>query len=131
MKAVLSSLTFFSLVLPTLSASYNLLQEYSGPNWFQNWDFYGDSGDFNGSAPWDNTTVGAHARSSAGLIFRRLMLGAFRLLLGDVFYMGRVNGSSLAYVDSNSGHAIIKVDNTSFVPYNEKRDSVSVHHTRL
>lgn len=64
-------------------------------------------------------------------MFKRLMLSAFRLLLGDVFYMGRVNGSSLAYVDSNSGHAIIKVDNTSFVPYNEKRDSVSVHHTRL
>ena len=45
--------------------------------------------------------------------------------IGDVFYMGRQNGSSLAFVDKNSGHAIIKVDNTSFVPYNYKRNSVS------
>ena len=38
--------------------------------------------------------------------------------------MGRQNGSSLAFVDKNSGHAIIKVDNTTFVPFNQKRDSV-------
>ena len=38
--------------------------------------------------------------------------------------MGRENGSSLAYVDPNSGHAIIKVDNTTFVPFNQKRNSV-------
>ena len=44
--------------------------------------------------------------------------------IGDVFYMGRQNGSSLAFVDKNSGHAIIKVDNTTFVPFNQKRDSV-------
>ena len=32
--------------------------------------------------------------------------------------------SKLAYVD-DAGHAIIKVDNTTFVSYNYKRDSVS------
>lgn len=31
--------------------------------------------------------------------------------------------SKLAYVNDN-GVAIIKVDNTTFVPYNDKRDSV-------
>ena len=31
--------------------------------------------------------------------------------------------SKLAYVD-DSGHAIIKVDNTTVVPYNYKRDTV-------
>ncbi|KAG6820615.1 hypothetical protein H0H93_014218 [Arthromyces matolae] len=32
----------------------------------------------------------------------------------------------LAYVDSNTNHAIIKVDNTSTVPYNEKRNTVRI-----
>ena len=43
---------------------------------------------------------------------------------GDVFYMGRANGSSLYSVDAGTGHAFIKVDNTSVVPYQQKRDSV-------
>ncbi|KAF7791566.1 hypothetical protein EIP86_002582 [Pleurotus ostreatoroseus] len=102
MKAALS-LTLVSLALPgALGASYNLAVDYSGANWFDKWDFYGDTGEWNGTTPWDNTTV------------------------GDVFYMGRANGSSLAYVDSTTGHAIVKVDNTSFVPYNEKRNSIRI-----
>ena len=44
---------------------------------------------------------------------------------GDVFYMGRTNGSNLYSVDAGTGHAFIKVDNTSVVPYDQKRDSVS------
>ena len=36
----------------------------------------------------------------------------------------------LAFVNS-AGNAIIKVDNTSFVPYNDKRDSVSLSHNRI
>lgn len=41
---------------------------------------------------------------------------------GDVFW---VTNSSLSYVDAN-GRAIIKVDNTTTVPYNEKRNSVKL-----
>ena len=46
-------------------------------------------------------------------------------MVGDVFYMGRTNGSNLYSVDAGTGHAFIKVDNTSVVPYDQKRDSVS------
>ena len=42
---------------------------------------------------------------------------------GDVFYMGRANGSSLYSVNPN-GTVTIKVD-TGFVPSEDKRDSVS------
>ena len=46
--------------------------------------------------------------------------------VGDVNWVTQANAtqSKLAYVD-DAGHAIIKVDNTTFVPYNYKRDSVS------
>ncbi|KAH9932847.1 concanavalin A-like lectin/glucanase domain-containing protein [Amylocystis lapponica] len=44
---------------------------------------------------------------------------------GDVTYVNQTNATNLAYVNS-AGNAIIKVDNTSFVPYNEKRNSVRV-----
>ena len=44
---------------------------------------------------------------------------------GDVNWVTQANAtqSKLAYVD-DSGHAIIKVDNTTVVPYNYKRDTV-------
>lgn len=32
----------------------------------------------------------------------------------------------LAYVDPNTNHAIIKVDNTSTVPFNQKRNTVRI-----
>jgi hypothetical protein len=34
--------------------------------------------------------------------------------------------SHLAYVDPSTNHAIIKVDNTSTVPYNQKRNTVRI-----
>ncbi|KAJ3531069.1 hypothetical protein NM688_g7628 [Phlebia brevispora] len=107
MKAVLSFTTLLSLGLTAKAANLTLVQEYSGPNFFDKWDFYGDTtaginGPWNGTPPYDDTTS------------------------GDVFYMGRQNGSSLYSVDSTTGHAFIKVDNTSFVPYNEKRDSIRI-----
>ncbi len=45
---------------------------------------------------------------------------------GDVIWVDRTNATAnrLAYVNS-AGHAIIKVDNTTTVPYNIKRNSVS------
>jgi len=41
-------------------------------------------------------------------------------------FVSAANATSqhLAYVDASTNRAIIKVDNTSFVPWNEKRDSV-------
>ncbi|KAI0645466.1 concanavalin A-like lectin/glucanase domain-containing protein [Trametes meyenii] len=46
---------------------------------------------------------------------------------GDVNWVDQANAtqSKLAYVN-DAGHAIIKVDDTSFVPFNYKRDSVRV-----
>ena len=36
------------------------------------------------------------------------------------------NDAKLAYVDSSTGRAIIKVDNTTNVPYNEKRNTIRI-----
>ncbi|KAI9058710.1 glycoside hydrolase family 16 protein [Trametes sanguinea] len=49
------------------------------------------------------------------------------LTSGDVNWVDQTNAtqSKLAYVN-DAGHAIIKVDNTTFVPYNYKRDSVRI-----
>ncbi|TCD60606.1 hypothetical protein EIP91_009772 [Steccherinum ochraceum] len=47
---------------------------------------------------------------------------------GDIQYISpstNSNASQLAFVNG-AGNAIIKVDNTSFVPYNEKRDSIRI-----
>ena len=49
--------------------------------------------------------------------------------VGDVFYMGRQNGSSLYGFDETSGHNFRKVDNTTFVPDGQKRRSVSMQET--
>jgi len=47
---------------------------------------------------------------------------------GDTIFVSAQNATSqhLAFVDSTTNHAIIKVDNTSFVPFNIKRDSVRI-----
>ena len=42
-----------------------------------------------------------------------------------MIYVNQTNATNLAYV-TPSGTAIIKVDNTTFVPYNDKRDSVRI-----
>ncbi|KAM0790911.1 hypothetical protein ACM66B_004218 [Microbotryomycetes sp. NB124-2] len=44
---------------------------------------------------------------------------------GDVNFVNQSDSSQLAYITSN-GNAIIKVDNTSVVPYNEKRNTVRI-----
>ncbi|KAI0339157.1 hypothetical protein BDW22DRAFT_1336775 [Trametopsis cervina] len=45
---------------------------------------------------------------------------------GSVNYVTKANSSSLAYVNDATNRVIIKVDNTSFVPYNFKRNSVRI-----
>ncbi|KAI0772440.1 concanavalin A-like lectin/glucanase domain-containing protein [Trametes elegans] len=46
---------------------------------------------------------------------------------GAVNYLGEANATAdrLTFVN-DAGHAIIKIDNTSFVPFNEKRNSVKI-----
>ncbi|KAI0769640.1 concanavalin A-like lectin/glucanase domain-containing protein [Trametes elegans] len=75
-------------------AAYNLIKEYSGAQFFDGWNFYGN---------FDNLTN------------------------GDVTWVDQANAtqSKLAFVN-DAGHAVIKVDDTSFVPFNEKRDSVRI-----
>lgn len=38
----------------------------------------------------------------------------------------QAQSSRLAFVDSSTNHAIVKVDNTSMVPFNEKRNTVRI-----
>jgi hypothetical protein len=47
---------------------------------------------------------------------------------GDTIFVNasEAANSKLAYVDSSTNHAIIKVDNTSTVPYNYKRNTVRI-----
>ncbi|KAJ3555376.1 hypothetical protein NM688_g2611 [Phlebia brevispora] len=106
MKLISSCAVLLSLTASALAASnLTLLKEYSGSSFFDDWDFYGDSNvnylgePWNGTTPWDDFTS------------------------GDVFYMGRSNGSKLYTVESN-GHAYITVDNTSFVAPGQKRPSI-------
>lgn len=51
---------------------------------------------------------------------------------GDVNFVSQANAtaSQLAFVNA-AGHAIVKVDNTSFVPFNFKRNSVSSSDTSV
>lgn len=93
------------------SAAYNLVREYSGSNFFEGWEFYGN---------YDNLTNGTSQLEDLLTSKMNLMFWS-----GDVNWVTEANATQakLAYVDG-AGHAIIKVDNTSSVPYNEKRDTV-------
>jgi hypothetical protein len=57
LTTTLLSLSFLSL-LPS-SSSYDLVREYSGPTFFDRWDFYGS---------WDNLTLGVLARIFTGIL---------------------------------------------------------------
>ena len=54
---MLSLFPYFLSLLPS-SSSYDLVREYSGPTFFDRWDFYGS---------WDNLTLGVLARISTVL----------------------------------------------------------------
>ncbi|KIM25375.1 glycoside hydrolase family 16 protein [Serendipita vermifera MAFF 305830] len=76
------------------NAAYNLVKDYSGQTFFDNWSYYGS---------FDNLTN------------------------GDIIWVDSATGSApanpLTYINP-AGNAVIKVDNTTTVPYNEKRNSV-------
>ncbi|KAL0960920.1 hypothetical protein HGRIS_005928 [Hohenbuehelia grisea] len=83
------------VVQPAAAVSYNLVKDYSGSTFFDEWVFYDH---------FDNLTNGDAVFVSAST----------------------AASSKLAFVDSGSGHAIVKVDNTSQVPSNEKRNTVRI-----
>ncbi|KAG2016072.1 glycosyl hydrolase family 16 [Coprinopsis cinerea AmutBmut pab1-1] len=85
-----------SLVGLAQAVTYHVTKEYSGSTFFNDWDFYGSH---------DNLTN------------------------GDVEFISASEArtpSSLAYVDPNTNRAIVKVDNTTEVPYMEKRKAVRI-----
>ncbi|KAF8999294.1 hypothetical protein BDQ17DRAFT_1246751 [Cyathus striatus] len=80
----------------SLAASYGLVKDYSGDNFFDGWDF------FNG---YDSTTS------------------------GDEMYVGpqaAAEAANLAFIDPQTKHAFLKVDNTTNVPDQQKRNSVKI-----
>ncbi|KAJ3781745.1 glycoside hydrolase family 16 protein [Lentinula aff. detonsa] len=89
------------LLLPGLfrfsAAIYTPIREYSGTDFFSEWDYYGFI---------DNTTW------------------------GNVTYVDQSTGTSqgLTFIDSSTGHAIIRVDNTTNIPAAQtvNRNSVKI-----
>ncbi|KAJ7644461.1 glycoside hydrolase family 16 protein [Roridomyces roridus] len=96
MPSISSIALFSTLVSSTLCATtYDMVKEYAGSTFFNDWDFYGS---------FDNLTNG-----------------------DAIFVTSSVAKSSqLAYVDPTTNRAIIKVDNSSTVPLNQKRNTVRI-----
>ena len=68
MKHAHFAATLLSFVLAAQAANLTLVAEYSGANFFDKWDFYGDStagqkGPWNGVRPYDDTTNGVFGGS--------------------------------------------------------------------
>ncbi|KAF7422337.1 hypothetical protein PC9H_010493 [Pleurotus ostreatus] len=84
-----------NIVAPVAGASYDIVKDFAGSSFFDDWDFFGS---------FDNLTN------------------------GDVNFVSasQAQSSRLAFVDSSTNHAIVKVDNTSMVPFNEKRNTVRI-----
>lgn len=94
------------------SRALDLVADYSGSSFFNNWNFYGN---------YDNLTSGECQNEAY-----RGNLNPVNGLSGDVIWVTRANATAddLAFVNA-AGNAIIKVDNTTNVPYNIKRNSVT------
>lgn len=109
LTATLLGLCLYFLSLLPSSAPYDLVRDYSGTTFFDRWDFYGS---------WDNLTLGVLARIS-------ISLPAPSPLPGDVWWLDRASSfhDNLAYVNQDN-RVIIKVDNVTDLPFNEKRNSV-------
>jgi hypothetical protein len=108
--SILSATTLVSLATTVLGANFSLVQDFSGNGFFDAWDFYGQ---------YDNLTNGGSSHFTV-IIDPTLKCLSYT---GDVTYVNQTNATNLAYINP-IGHAIIKVDNTTFVPYNDKRNSV-------
>jgi len=90
--AILYTWFILSNAVLCYASTYDVARDYSGSDFFSEWDFYGN----------DNST-------------------------GDVQYLDQADATSqnLAYV-SPQGTAIVKVDNTTNVPWNTKRNSIRI-----
>ncbi|KAJ7037725.1 glycoside hydrolase family 16 protein [Mycena alexandri] len=91
-----SPLALFALLPSALAATtYDMVKEYSGSTFFDEWNFYGN---------FDNLTN------------------------GDAIFVTEsvASSSKLAYVDPTTNRAIIKVDNTTNVVFNDKRNTVRI-----
>ncbi|KZT11783.1 glycoside hydrolase family 16 protein [Laetiporus sulphureus 93-53] len=91
-RSVLSAAFFLLPVL--VKCQYDMVKEYTGDSFFDDWDFYNN---------YDNLTE------------------------GDVFFVSAKSAGqdNLAYI-SDSGNAIMRVDNTSTVTVGNKRNSVRI-----
>lgn len=93
------------------NAAYNLVKDYSGQTFFDNWSYYGS---------FDNLTNGPSKAACAGF-FANVQIA------GDIIWVDAATAAAtsnpLTYINA-AGNAVIKVDNTTTVPYNEKRNSV-------
>ncbi|KAG6810579.1 hypothetical protein H0H92_011279 [Tricholoma furcatifolium] len=98
------ALAGISLLTSVAATSYDMIKDFSGPSFFDDWTFYNN---------YDNLTNG----------------DAIQVVTQPYssFVSASVAASSqLAYVDSTTNNAIIKVDNTSTVVWNDKRNTVRI-----
>lgn len=118
--ARLSALCLLSLISSALC--YDVLREYKGDTFFN---------DVNGKSLW--FVFGFHFLGlSVTISFRTWFSNWDNLTLGDVWYLDQPSAfdQRLAYT-TPGGQAVIRVDNTSNVAYNQKRNSVSIPTTTL
>lgn len=99
------------------TATYSLVNSYQGSSFFNDWTFYGNCG------------AEKHKASSQAITDLFLFGEGIddNLTNGDAIFVNSsvATSSQLAYVNS-AGNAIIKVDNTSTVLYNDKRNTVRI-----
>ena len=112
---MLSSRTLcFALVPVLVQGQYQLTREHSGSSFFDRWQFY------------NNCTSPATSLTH----FPPDTFQVDNLTNGDAIFVSQSVASSaqLAFVNS-AGNAIIKVDNTTNVPFNQKRNTVRIEST--
>jgi len=98
MKAALSVAVAAASIPLARAAGYNLLQNWQGNNFFDNWVFYGAA---------DNLTNGDAVFANQSVAFAE---------------------PQLAFINS-ANNAIVRVDNTTNVPFNQKRNTIRLQST--
>ncbi|KAK1231796.1 hypothetical protein PQX77_005088 [Marasmius sp. AFHP31] len=115
------------LVLTPLvsAATYNLLRDYSGETFFDGWNFFGAADEpNNGDAMYDLSLLLVVLQcGTPNYPSPSEYLSPCRFVTKEV---GTTGDNRLAYVDPNTKRAIIKVDNTTQVIYDNKRNTVRI-----
>ncbi|PPQ79218.1 LOW QUALITY PROTEIN: hypothetical protein CVT25_002824 [Psilocybe cyanescens] len=116
--------TLLAVVKPVTADTYDMVKEYAGPTFFDEWTFY-DHLSRAVSLHISNVTLSTSSLAISevdnltnGNVIGIMAYNARYLSASDAFK------SKLAFVDSTTNHAIIKVDNTSNVEFNKNRNSV-------